>query len=416
MYTAPGTFYARGVFSCANDYLDFINFRVGANIHLSQDSNREVDGNDHALSPDISVGKRGIVMATYDEILFSTYAVIRQIRRTGCKLPIELWSRSSELQSVPGAILQDLVDNYSVVLLKTEDPNVTGFFVKIYALMHSDFDEVLFLDSDNVPVRDPTYLFDTQEFLEHGAMFWPDFWHPRHSIFDTGAGGLAWELFGVQFEDEVEQESGQLLLHRKRCYRSLSLALYYAQNFGIVEKLRAVWGDKDLFRLSFKRTNSSYYMIPTLPGIAGRTFTTRLPLHKIRDGSQFCGQTMVQFDTQGEVVFLHRNTAKLHTAGGRIPLWRGIFQYTGTDRANYTVLMGPKRLPDTCWYLPFDESKRESSNSSVRYELVSYSRVEEQLIEDVERLDDTYTYWHAKKIGLQRYWLELWLRLQFSSE
>ena len=32
------------------------------------------------------------------------------------------------------------------------------------------------LDSDNIPVRDPAFLFDSFEFKELGAVFWPDYW------------------------------------------------------------------------------------------------------------------------------------------------------------------------------------------------------------------------------------------------
>lgn len=38
------------------------------------------------------------------------------------------------------------------------------------------FDEVLMLDSDNIPVRDPAFLFNSVEFRELGAVFWPDYW------------------------------------------------------------------------------------------------------------------------------------------------------------------------------------------------------------------------------------------------
>lgn len=38
------------------------------------------------------------------------------------------------------------------------------------------FDDVLMLDSDNIPVRDPAFLFDSVEFKELGAVFWPDYW------------------------------------------------------------------------------------------------------------------------------------------------------------------------------------------------------------------------------------------------
>lgn len=398
METSPGTFYQRPEFRCSDLYLDFINFRVGANLHLL-----ELEGVEPKVRNPNNV-TRGIVMAAYDEILPSTYAVIRQIRRTGCELPIELWSRKLELQTLP-LVLSELVEHYNVVLRKIKDADAEGFLVKVHAIEESHFDEVLFLDGDNVPIRDPTYLFDTQEFKENGAIFWPDYWHPRYSIFDMGAGGLAWELFGVDFEDEMEQESGQVLIDRQRNAHALSLMIYYAKHFSVVKKLRAVWGDKDLFRLSFKRTNSKYYMIPTFPALAGRLFGD--PLRS--DGSQFCGQTIVQHDPDGAVLFLHRNTAKLSTPGGRIPMWQAIQRYTGTDRGSFTVKMGPKRMHDTCFYLPHTAKRSRMSNPvdqgiSVQYERMPFHEIETHLINDVERLDKENNMLHYLKSRFQKQW------------
>lgn len=41
--------------------------------------------------------------------------------------------------------------------------------------------QVLMLDADNLPLRDPTYLFDAPHHVLHGAMFWLDLWSPELS-------------------------------------------------------------------------------------------------------------------------------------------------------------------------------------------------------------------------------------------
>jgi alpha 1,2-mannosyltransferase len=38
----------------------------------------------------------------------------------------------------------------------------------------SSFSEVLYLDSDNILLADPTFLFDHPIYREHGVVFWPD--------------------------------------------------------------------------------------------------------------------------------------------------------------------------------------------------------------------------------------------------
>ena len=44
------------------------------------------------------------------------------------------------------------------------------------SLFLTDFDEFLFLDEDNMLVRDPEYLFDYMEEKNVSALFWPDIW------------------------------------------------------------------------------------------------------------------------------------------------------------------------------------------------------------------------------------------------
>ena len=43
-------------------------------------------------------------------------------------------------------------------------------------------EQVLMLDSDNLPLADPTYLFSEPLFKASGCLFWPDFWcAPPHA-------------------------------------------------------------------------------------------------------------------------------------------------------------------------------------------------------------------------------------------
>ena len=42
-------------------------------------------------------------------------------------------------------------------------------------LARSAFSEILYLDSDSVPLTDPTFLFDSPTYKQHGAVLWPDF-------------------------------------------------------------------------------------------------------------------------------------------------------------------------------------------------------------------------------------------------
>ncbi|KAG7381636.1 hypothetical protein PHYPSEUDO_005794 [Phytophthora pseudosyringae] len=250
----------------------------------------------------------GIVMVVYPKLVPSAYATIRVLRDVlGCSLPIEVWFRPDEMKDAPEALvpLRLLAQNSSAGQISfhpISDPVAKRFVAKIYAIYNSFFDRVLFLDADNVPVRDPSFLFDSPEFVQSGAVFWPDFWHPASTMFGLHRKSLLWELLDMPFVDMFEQESGQLVVDRRKHGAPLKLVLFYAThdpNFLVHYKL--AWGDKDLFRLAWLKLNATFHMIEAPPAMAG--MVTNL--------SVFCGMTMVQHDAAGEILFLHRNKHKL---------------------------------------------------------------------------------------------------------
>ncbi|RLN91059.1 hypothetical protein BBJ28_00027250, partial [Nothophytophthora sp. Chile5] len=218
-----------GLFRCS-DAEDFANFPLLA---LEAVEKTRVSG--FAL-PNVgrSVGRDGIVMVVYPKLLASAYASIRTLREVlSCHLPIEIWFRQKEMNRVPGSLktLQHLADSDAfggISLQELQDPLAIGFNAKIHAIYNSFFDRVLFLDADNVPVRNPGFLFESPEFGETGAVFWPDFWHPTRTIFNIQPKSLLWELLDLPFVDMFEQESGQLLIDRRRHASALELTAFYA--------------------------------------------------------------------------------------------------------------------------------------------------------------------------------------------
>ncbi|EGZ29016.1 hypothetical protein PHYSODRAFT_475546 [Phytophthora sojae] len=294
-------------FRC-DDAQEFINFRVQAH-NTSQ----------KALHPSFklpNVGKQeegsprdGIVMVVYPKLLASAYAAIRVLREVlSCQLPVEIWFRPDEIQPNDAILkpLKHLAATLSnITFQEINDPMAKKFVAKIHAIYHSTFDRLLFLDADNVPVRDPTFLFESPEFVRTGAIFWPDFWHPRSTIFGVHENSLLWELLDMPFVDMFEQESGQLVVNRRRHAAPLELVRFYALHRpDFFSSLRLVWGDKDLFRLAWLKLNVPFAMIQTPPGMAGTVYDAFLR-------SDFCGMTMVQHDAEGEILFMHRNQHKL---------------------------------------------------------------------------------------------------------
>ncbi|KAG4054201.1 hypothetical protein PC123_g10695 [Phytophthora cactorum] len=290
-------------FRC-QDALGFVDFRVRARKTVEK---ALVPG--FAL-PNVVKGsqdppKDGIIIVVYPKLVASAYALIRTLREVfNCELPIELWYCPQELYSFPGPLtpLKHLVDSDSTVTFhKIDDTRAMGFGAKVFSIYNSLLDRVLFLDADDFPVRDPSLLFQAPEFESTGAVFWPDYWHPKRTIFNIHEKSMLWELLDVPFVDMFEQESGQLLIDRRRHAVPMKLAFFYMfHRPNYFTKLKVAHGDKDLFRFAWLKLNASFHMVQTPPAVAGKVVN-----------DTFCGMTMVQFDPEGDVLFLHRNQFKL---------------------------------------------------------------------------------------------------------
>jgi hypothetical protein len=167
-----------------------------------------------------------------------------------------------------------------------------GWELKPYAILHSRFREVLLLDADNVPVRNPEYLFETPEYQKTGAIFWPDF-----AGFDKSQ--KVWDLCGLARPATPEFESGQIMVDKERCWKALRLALWFNENSDFF--YQHLHGDKETFHIAFHKTAKSYAFVRTpiepLPG------------------------AMCQHDFDGARLFQHRNTDKwnLHLTNQSIP-------------------------------------------------------------------------------------------------
>jgi hypothetical protein len=231
---------------------------------------------------------RGVVMAAGGpKFQICAWVAIRMLRTVGCQLPIEVWYLGAGEYNAGWA---ELVKPYDVMCVDAHEARkqypharLFGWELKPYAIQHSRFREVLFLDADNVPVRDPSFLFETPQFQQHGTIFWPDFGRLSRDR-------LAWRVFGnIPYRDEPEVESGQIVIDKARCWRALELCHWYMQNSNNFY-FRHVHGDKEVFHLAWRKLGMDYAMpsrgIDPLPGV------------------------MCQHDFDGRRLFQHRNMRK----------------------------------------------------------------------------------------------------------
>ena len=172
------------------------------------------------------------------------------------------------------------VDAFEVVK-RHQVERLGGWELKPFALMHSRFQEAILLDADNVPVREPSFLFQRPEFRETGALFWPD-------IVKLSSDNEIWPISGLRYRDIWSLESGQMVIDKSRCWRALSLTNWINQHSDAFYQY--LHGDKDTFLIAWLMLEQPY--------------------HLIRHRPKLLESTLCQRDPDGEVLFQHRNSAK----------------------------------------------------------------------------------------------------------
>jgi FkbM family methyltransferase len=229
---------------------------------------------------------RGVVICAGGLGYFArAWVCIGMLRQLGCALPVEVWHFGSQeldpkMQRLLAGLNVQCVDAQRR-MRRMPMRNPFGYELKAYSVLHSRFREVLSLDADNVPIVDPTFLFESPEYQETGAIFWPDYGrlNRRRPI---------WKYCGVQYRDEPEFESGQMVIDKARCWRALNLAWWYNDHSEFF--YQHIHGDKDTFHLAWRRTGTPYAMPP-------------FPIESLEG-------VMCQHDFQGRRIFQHRNSHK----------------------------------------------------------------------------------------------------------
>ena len=229
---------------------------------------------------------RGIVMCGGGTKYFPcVYVLVRLLRQLGCTLPVEVWHLGEREMS---PLMRGLLEAYGVrcvdgLAVRRVHParRLGGWELKCFAVLHSRFQEVILLDADNCPVRDPGFLFDSAAYRKLGAVFWPDYGR-------FAKGRAVWAATGIKYRDEPEFESGQMVIDKARCWRALNVAMHLNEHSEWWYRL--VHGDKDTFHLAWRKIGQDYAM----------------PAHPVRalDG------VMLQYDFAGKLLFQHRNFAK----------------------------------------------------------------------------------------------------------
>ena len=246
------------------------------------------------------------------------WIAIKMLRMQGCGLPIELWHLGNEISTEIKAEMAKLGITCKD-LLDFGPTHLTGCMLKPACIIKSAFKEVLFIDADNICISDPEVLFSSPEYKEHGALFWPDYWQ-------TAPENPIWSITGTPFVNAKEQESGQMLINKEKCWKELNLTLHFNELNTIYHQLLV--GDKDTFRFAWMTLNTPFYMNPKEPTACGYSDAK----------NQFLGTTMVQHDLKGEYFFLHRNLLKWDVTKPNERTWTKLKEFSTDARQKEYIL------------------------------------------------------------------------------
>ncbi|BGO98054.1 hypothetical protein NBRC10513v2_002054 [Rhodotorula toruloides] len=254
-------------------------------------------------------GTRGLVWTAGNADTFERSLVsLRLLRKSyNCSLPAQIFHFTSETPSPEQAAEFESLGARVLALQSLDKEEGQGrtksFHLKGGAIVDSAFDEVLLLDSDNIPARDPTFLFESAEFREMGVILWPDFFkdQPENAI---------WSILGIQCRDEFTVEAGQVLVRKSDHFDALLLVEHMLKDWRFWFQFSD--GDKDLFRYALLALRKRW-AIPARH-LSSASWTDEVALGAEHE-HQFAGHTMVQYGLASEglparPLFVHANLLK----------------------------------------------------------------------------------------------------------
>ena len=176
---------------------------------------------------------------------------VKMHRASGCPLPVQVWHNSAlgpighELDNLPGVVLID-----AAAVRKTHKARILrGWEIKTFAILHSGFRRVLFLDGDAYCVTDPRPLFALLG--EAPFVFWEDMGNTWDNV--------KWPFYGCDGSHIPPVQGGQLLIDVGAAWRVLLIANWINQHSDYFYVHQ--FGDQDSWRVALAGTGERYKLI-----------------------------------------------------------------------------------------------------------------------------------------------------------
>ena len=301
--------------------------------------------------------QRGIMIAAGRAgAIINSFVVLHTLRHgTNCTLPVVIAHfGDDEFKKTTKTFFKTLYADIEFLDLKEElypehhiplevggNRREFGYKLKVFSIYAAPFREMIFLDSDSVPLQDPSKLFAIDAYKKHSNIFWNDFWKDPVQLWQVlHLQNDPWinfemdrvhddeddDLLSYSAEDDIknmweretaarasmkypfEAESGQIVIDRVKYWEVLEWLMFLNTHDSFV--YRYSMGDKDTFRVAFEIAGISdqYY--------ASR-FSPALPLVDLgEDGEQKTDPSvryrclgMLQLHPENGSPFFHHRTA-----------------------------------------------------------------------------------------------------------
>lgn len=178
-------------------------------------------------------GTKGIVATAGEKYVNALLVSLRVLRRVGSKLPVEVFfdAHTQNTDRVCNDMLEKLNAEcrfFSDVWIATPDMTyLKSYQLKIFALLFSSFEDILFLDADAFAAHNPDQLLGAEPFKSTGLVTWPDFWSTTTSPTFWVVAGVSDDIARKEQDARASTESGVMLVSKTKHAITLLLAAYY---------------------------------------------------------------------------------------------------------------------------------------------------------------------------------------------
>lgn len=230
----------------------------------------------------------------YNQLVFLS---IKILRSNGSRLPVEVIIPKETDYDIQFCerVLPTLNGKCKLMtdyLPRHFNDKISGFQLKNIALLISSFERVLYLDADNLPIKNPDVLFNNKPFTNKHLVLWPDFWRrstsptfyeiaeisndPTHLVRNSYIKGdprgaphdpSVYSLHDTKDSiPEASSETGQLLINKRVHFKTLVLAMYYNYYgpeyfYPLLTQGAAGEGDKETFIAAAHKLGLPYYQV-----------------------------------------------------------------------------------------------------------------------------------------------------------